>query len=91
MKLTLEQAAKELKLIEEYEIKNNSEAINRRYGNKKVARKVKFKLRDFIRENDYCTSCYNKKTTAADFNENNCGLCDSCYRDWEDAYLSDGR
>lgn len=91
MKLTLEQAANELKLIEKYEDSDNFEALIKRYGKSTVAQKVKFKLREFIGNHDYCTSCYNKKITEADFNENNCGLCDSCYRDWENDYLSDGR
>lgn len=91
MKLTLEQAAAELKLLRDYDMADNFEAINRRYGNVEVSHKVELRLRDFIGENDYCTCCYNKKTTDSDFNENNCGLCNSCYMDWENKYLSDGR
>ncbi|WP_137665457.1 hypothetical protein [Enterococcus hulanensis] len=89
MILTLEQVLNELKWLSESE--ENMPAIEKRYGSLDNSRKARRRMTDFIDSHGYCYSCYEKKRGAIDFDENNLGLCHSCYMDWENEYLSDGR
>ena len=91
MKLTVNQAVKELKWLRKAQREENSQAINKHYGNLANANVARIKMTDLIAENGYCHSCYEKKVSPLDNDEMNCGLCYSCYMNWENQYLTDGR